>query len=246
MAKIILVTGTDTGIGKTIVTASILQELLKTKRSVGIIKPIETGCTEGKAGELFPEDGSLYAQITGEPVESIVPFRLRSAVGPVIACDAEKRTITKAEVLDPIRKAAGNKELLFVEGAGGLLVSIVRGFTFADLALELGASVVVVVASRLGAGNHAALTFEALRARRIPILGYILNELYGDGSSEEKLPGVATPLATNRALLREIAEQYEVPLLGIFPQLDASNRNSRALSSRAAESSAEEIAKKFA
>lgn len=179
------------------VTASFARTLLDTGVNVKVMKPVETGCAPD------PVDAILLREAVSErqTLDEICPFRFETPVAPVVAARLEEKKISAAEVKAAVLACAKYADVLLVEGAGGLLVEISDGYSFADLAKEIGAEVLVVVGSRLGALNHAALTFEVLRARKIPVLGYVLNELSGN----EDLA-----VSTNREELVKIAARYEI------------------------------------
>ncbi|MBP9839234.1 MAG: dethiobiotin synthase, partial [Proteobacteria bacterium] len=164
--NIIFITGTDTGVGKTLITSLLLQQLLADGLNVTAVKPIETGCKKSK-GELIPADGKVYQKLLHEKIELIVPYRYQLAVAPIVAAKKEKRTISIEKIKKLILEKAKNHSLVLVEGAGGLLVPITEDYSFADLAKDLQAKCLVVVGSRLGAINQALLTFEVLKNRKI-------------------------------------------------------------------------------
>ena len=180
--RIVLVTGTDTGIGKTFVTAAIAAALHARGIRVGVAKPVETGCRE-VAGEPYAEDAATLVAAAGidAPIGRVCAYRLPDPLAPALAAARAGTRIDVTHVVDVVRALAADAELLLVEGAGGLLVPLTDDHTFADLARAVGATVLVVVGSRLGALNHAVLTFEALAARTLPVAGYVLNRVAPPG-----------------------------------------------------------------
>jgi dethiobiotin synthetase len=204
--SILFVTGTDTGIGKTMVTTALAATLAARGRRVGVVKPVETGCRSGDDG-LVPEDALTLAAAARDPapLESVCPYRLPDPLAPALAAERAGVTIDVEGLATHLRRRAATVDVLLVEGAGGLLVPLTRHESFADLALRLGARVLVVVGSRLGAINHALLTFEVLTRRGIALAGYVVNRL---GPSDDLVVG------TNEDLLRSLTA---VPCLGTLP-----------------------------
>lgn len=185
----LLVTGTDTGIGKTVVTAAIAAALAARGLRVAVAKPAETGCAPD------PEDALALRAAAGDPssIAAICPWTLPEPLAPALAAERAGVRIDVEGLVDDLRERTAASDVLLIEGAGGLLVPLRDTTTFADLAARLPARVVVVVGSRLGAINHALLTLEVLERRGIAIAGYVMNELAPPGD---------LVVATNDALLR--------------------------------------------
>jgi dethiobiotin synthetase len=198
----LLVTGTDTGIGKTFVTAGIAAALSARGVRVGVAKPVETGCRLVD-GELYPEDAAtlVAAAAAGGPLARVCPYRFPDPLAPSIAAARAGSSVDVDALCTTLDALASDADVLLVEGAGGLLVPITERFSYADLARRLDARVLVVVGSRLGALNHALLTLEALAARGIRICGYVLNRLVppGDHAADTNAAALAR-VATVRAL----------------------------------------------
>jgi len=210
--SILLVTGTDTGVGKTLVTAAIAAALAARGTRIGVAKPAETGC-HFRRGVLYPEDAATLAAAAGTPesLDVVCQHRFAEPLAPALAAERAGSTIDLDVLVAALRRRAAELDLLLVEGAGGLLVPLTRSATYADLAATLAAPVLLVIGSRLGAINHALLTLAALEARALPARGYVLNHLNNDAD-------LATE--TNGPLLRALTP---VPCLGELPWLaDAS------------------------
>ena len=203
-APILLITGTDTGVGKTTVACGLIDQLVRSGLAVDVCKPVETGCKRDSSGRLAAEDGIrlLKASRTGSSLDQVVPYRFELPVAPTVAAAAAGAKIDLGLLITQLQLRRSKCDLLVVEGAGGLLVPIAGQATFADLALQLGAAVLVVVGSKLGAINHAALTCSVLQARKIELLGYVLNECYpsADGQSDA--------VATNRGEIKRVLAEY--------------------------------------
>jgi dethiobiotin synthetase len=188
MAKAgIFVSGTDTGVGKTVVSAG----LLGLARSKGLkawgIKPIETGCEE-RSGTLFPEDGALLRSASGNAIslELCAPFRFPLPASPYRAAASAGSTIGISELVNHIHKVADGADFILAEGAGGLMVPINASEMMIDFARKLGYPVLLVARTRLGTVNHTLLSVEALSNRNIPLAGIILSQSGAETGPEEK------------------------------------------------------------
>ncbi len=214
-SKRIFITGTDTGVGKTLVTALICRALQHLQVPFRVMKPIETGCSADANGILLPADGMLLQKAagSGQSIDEITPFKFSAPVAPLIAAKQESRPLLPQEVAEKIKQNCSPHELLIWEGAGGLLVPIAEDYTFADLALDINSACLLVVGSRLGAINHALLSMEVLQQRGIPLIGYVLNDLFGN--KQEDTPAKST----NRELLRHCARKYQAEEICCLPYL---------------------------
>jgi len=168
----LLVTGTDTGIGKTFVACALAHALRARGRTVAVMKPVETGVVSE------PEDALRLREAAADraPLEDICPYRLHAPLAPAVAARAEGVTIDLGRLETLIRRRQAAADVLLVEGAGGLLVPIRDGITYADLAARLGLPVLVVAANRLGTINHCALTARAAAAAGLTVLGFVLSQ----------------------------------------------------------------------
>jgi len=212
----ILVTGTDTGVGKTMVTCAIASELTRKDISVGVYKPVETGCSH-EHGRLFGADARrLRAAAGGRQSEaSLAGYLFELAAAPLAAARNAGGVVDPSRLEEDIRAIDAAHDITLVEGAGGLLVPIAERFTYLDLARRLSLPVVVVVGSRLGCVNHALLTLTVLTNAGVPCVGYVLNRAAPRAED--------TPTAeSNRDL---IAEFSHVPCLGIFPHVAPARRD---------------------
>jgi dethiobiotin synthetase len=191
----LVVSGTDTGVGKTEVACALIRLFREAGRKVIGLKPVETGCRE-EAGELVAKDALRLRQAAGvdEPLERIVPYRLRPALAPAEAAKQEGVIITIDRIFQTFDFFAGRYDLIVVESAGGLLVPINDNFLFADLLPNFVLPVLLVAPNRLGAINHTLLSLEALQSRKVPVLGVVLNQLS---------PEPDASAATNAAAIRQ-------------------------------------------
>ncbi|KAB2343350.1 dethiobiotin synthase [Actinomadura rudentiformis] len=170
--SVLVVTGTCTGVGKTIVTAALAALAAARGTPVAVVKPGQTGAGPGEPGDL-DEVRRLAA------IDDVHEFgRFPDPLSPAAAARrAGMPPISLPEVVDQVRELSESRRLVLVEGAGGLLVRYDdEGATVADLARWLGAAVVVVVRPGLGTLNHTALTLEAMAHRGIQLAGVVIGE----------------------------------------------------------------------
>ena len=189
-----LVTGTDTGVGKTVVAAGLVLALrAKGRRAVGF-KPVETGVSPGAT-----TDAALLARASGEDEPLARPvLSLPEALAPAVAASRAGLSVDPQEIEARIRALRERHESIVVEGAGGVAVPLAWGYTILDLARHLRLPAVVVARAGLGTLNHVWLTVEALVARDIPITAVVLNGL----SSPPDLAEATNPASLGRLLPR--------------------------------------------
>ncbi|MES2524532.1 MAG: dethiobiotin synthase [Gemmatimonadota bacterium] len=206
------VTGTDTGIGKTVVTAALAARARELGLRVAAMKPIESGVEphESTSGEYHSDVERLHAATGG--TDSIAQMRLYSLVEPLAPMMAARRagvTIDQA-ILDAAHEAlSADRDLLLVEGAGGLLVPITVETTFLDLFGRWACELIVVAGNRLGVLNHVLLTVRAAESAGVPVRAIVLTS-YSSGE-----PTIAQ--ATNYDALRLLLPGYA---LYRFPWVD--------------------------
>lgn len=196
--SVVVITGTDTGVGKTIATAALACHARLAGVDVAVCKPVQTGTVDGD------DDLAEVARLSG--VTALTPgWTYPEPLAPVTAAhNAGLALPTRAELLGLVTGTDRPGRLTLVEGAGGLLVELgANGVTLRDLAAELDASVLVVARAGLGTLNHTALTVEALAGQRIPCAGVVIGSWPSD-------PGVAE--TSNRQMLDAIA-----PVRAVLP-----------------------------
>jgi dethiobiotin synthetase len=205
--KALFITGTDTGVGKTHIGASLSAFLSIAKGyNVGVMKPFESGLAKRDKDSL-PWDAICLKEASGsaDDLDMISPYTFAAPLAPEVAARVAGVSVDM-EVLDKIyRTILGSHDVVVVEGAGGILVPITDHFFYLDLMKRWKAPVIVV--SRLGLGtiNHTLLTCRYLRSQDVPVVGVILNDTDGAGDLAAR---------TNPEVLKYY---LEVPLLGIFP-----------------------------
>ncbi|MBI2883002.1 MAG: dethiobiotin synthase [Candidatus Methylomirabilis oxyfera] len=208
----LFVTGTDTGVGKTLITAGLAHALRALRIDTGVMKPVETGCPS-RDGRLRPLDALALREATGsrDALDLINPYRFREPLAPLVAAERSQRSIDVERLLKCFDRLADRHTVMLVEGAGGLLVPITEKVSLLDLAVRLQLSLLVVIGSRLGALNHARLTVDAALAARVPVAGAIVNR-----GTAERSPARTTNLSVLRRLL-------PIPVLGEIPHLSGLN-----------------------
>ena len=190
------VTGTDTGVGKTVASAALCRAEREAGRTVLYAKPVQTGLGPGEAG-----DAAFVAAVAGVPV--VECLRFSDPLAPAVAAERAGVVIDVDALLADLAKAGDGFVRVVVEGAGGLLVPLWGDLTMADLAGALGAGLVIATRPALGTLNHTALTLEAARTRNLPVDGLIV-------SGWPDAPGVTEE--TNLERLSAMA-----PVLGLLP-----------------------------
>jgi dethiobiotin synthetase len=203
-------TGTDTGVGKTFVAASLAAYLRERGYRVGVMKPVETGCREMN-GTLIASDALSLKAASGcaEPIERICPYRFPESLAPSIAAERAAQKIDVDHLLATYGEIAAESDVTLVEGAGGLMVPLLPSYTFADFARVLKLPLVVIAANRLGVINHLLLTVEHASCKGLIMLGYVLNRISNDTSLAAE---------TNREVLSGLTG---VPCLGELPFSEA-------------------------
>jgi dethiobiotin synthetase len=199
----LLVTGTDTNVGKTFVSCAVIAALRARGRRVAVMKPIETGVT------AQPEDALALRAAAADPapLDAVCPIRLRAPLAPSVAARLEGRTIDPEDLARRILARMNDADLLLVEGAGGLLVPIAGTFTMADLARRCVLPLLVVAANRLGTVNHTALTARVAASLGLTMRGFVLSQ--------------PQPVTDESALSNadEIAALTGLRCLGVLPHL---------------------------
>lgn len=197
--SILVVTGTNTGVGKTIATAALAARAVGAGQRVLVVKPAQTGSIDGDS------DAREIHRLTGAEVQEWTV--LREPLAPDTAARLEGIEIPPvSEYADRIRALEPAYDLVIVEGAGGLLVRLdSEGGTILDIAEQTGAQVVVVCAAGLGTLNHSELTVQAVRGRGIEPAGLIIGAMPAEPGLAERLNREDLPRITGVPIIAEIA-----------------------------------------
>ena len=200
--KGLFVAGTDTNVGKTILTGAIAAYLKKNKIQVGVMKPIESGSLERSDALFLKKMASV-----DDPLDLINPYFFEAPLAPAIAAQLEKKEILLDRIFNSFQKLFTFHSLLLVEGAGGLFVPLTKEKTILDLIQLLQLPVLLVARAGLGTINHTLLSIEALKTRKVQIAGVILNH--------------TTPEAdlSSRYNFETLKEWTDIPIWGEFPYL---------------------------
>lgn len=170
------ITGTDTAVGKTVVTAALALCLRQHGHRVAVMKPIETGCLQGQ--DLRSDGGRLRALMnTTATLDQTGPYRFPLPLAPLAAAREVGVSIEADRITTALDRLAIDHDCVVVEGVGGLMVPLSEEMDVRELIAILGLPAVVVGRTALGGVNHALLTLEALRQRAIPLIGIVLNQL---------------------------------------------------------------------
>lgn len=158
------VTGTDTGVGKTFMTAALARRGRAIGQRVFAFKPVETGC-ERVGGQLVGADQELIAEAAGDWQRGELRgvYRFVKPAAPLVSAEAEGASIDLHRILHTLERGAANADLVLVEGAGGWRVPITETLDMGGLAMQVGLPVVIIARATLGTINHTLLTVEAVR-----------------------------------------------------------------------------------
>ncbi len=208
MSHGIFITGTDTGVGKTLVAAALALHLKKRGFSVGVMKPIETGTLAGKDSR---SDAARLQSIieSEETLGAICPYSFEMPVAPLTAAQLSDQSINPGTIRKIYQLLSRRYECMVVEGVGGVHVPITQSDNVMDLVKRLRLPVVIVGRSGLGGINHALLTIDALRRKKIHMISLVLNRTEPVRS--------ALARAQERSTVEILRKQAGVPVLGPLP-----------------------------
>ncbi len=209
--SILLIAGTDTGVGKTWTGCALAYALRLSYRRVVAVKPIETGCA-GPPSET--EDGVALARATGQADPPHALLRFRDAVAPSEAADREGRRIEFDDLIHRIREYAACAEIVLVEGAGGLLSPLTWERNAVDLAQALDARILLVAVDQLGTISHTLMALKLLELNHVELVGVVLTAPYEPDASTgsnaaaiARLSGCSRILCAPRTIDPDISSQ---------------------------------------
>ena len=209
MASGIFITGTDTGVGKTVVGAGLALALRSRGMKVGVMKPVATGCY-GTDRQLISQD-AVYLFEAGEneyaPLTS--PCRYRNPLTPHVAAVLEKKEVNLKQIRRAYQELQKYYDYLIVEGIGGLLVPIAKDYFVANLIREFRLPILIVARGGLGTINHTLLTVDAAVVRGFEICGIIFNRISAVNYSIAEI--------TNPKVIHDLTH---IPVLGSLPEMD--------------------------
>jgi dethiobiotin synthetase len=198
------ITGTDTGVGKTLVSCALLHAFAAQGKQVAGFKPVASGCDEHEHND----DAKALRAASGVPVTygQVNPYCFRHAIAPHLAARHSGVRIELSRILTSYHELSAQTDEVIVEGVGGFLVPLNDKQNSADLARELDLPVILVVGMRLGCLNHALLTLKAITDNQLECAGWVANVL------DENMPALQENIETLR-------DYISAPLLGIVPQM---------------------------
>ena len=204
------ITGTDTGVGKTFVTAALIHDLQQRGMRVAPMKPVAAGTVEIR-GARMNEDVALLQEISRQryALADVNPYCLATPIAPHIAAIREQVVIDIALISQAFSRLSANADTVLVEGAGGFLVPLSATQSMAEIPQALNLEVILVVGMRLGCLNHALLSAEAIRARGLSLAGWVANAI------------TAAPMAAQADNFATLGARVGAPCLGNIPYIDA-------------------------
>ncbi|PXX89780.1 dethiobiotin synthase [Marinobacter vulgaris] len=208
--KSYFVTGTDTGVGKTMVSAAILEAAASLGKRTLAMKPVASGCDETPEG-LRNEDALILMKAMSEPLgyDQVNPIALKPAIAPHVAAAQAGRTVTAQRLVGFCRGLQMRpSDLLLVEGAGGWRVPLNDRETYAAMPVALQMPVILVVPLKLGCINHALLTVEAIRRDGLTVAGWVANR-----------PGPEI-MTCEQETLDYLVNHLAAPCMGVLPWLE--------------------------
>ena len=196
----LFITATDTGAGKTFVTAGIARLWRRELRSFRVCKPVATGAVNG-----WSEDTRLLAEAAGDSdLHAITPYTFAAPAAPPVSARLAGVSLRLEDLVAAVRHRAEESAVL-VEGVGGLLCPLTERATVADLAVELNLPLIVVARRSLGTLNHTLLTIEAAQRRNLHVAGVVV-------TATTPVRGVA-----EETVVEELQRRLDVPLLAVLP-----------------------------
>ena len=208
----VFISGTDTGVGKTIVAAAIALSLRKAGLRVAVLKPVTSGAILSD-GRLVSEDAELlrWASACTASDRDIAPYLLREPLAPSVSAACEGVIIELFLIREAFERLSASHDFIIVEGAGGLLVPLAKNLLVADLVEDLSLPLLIVARPNLGTVNHTLMTCECARSRGIEVLGVVIN-------GQAAQPDMAEEYAA-----RVISEYATVPVLAVLPRCSEAN-----------------------
>lgn len=202
-----LITGTDTDIGKTVVTAGIASVLNEAGNKVCVYKPLQSGCLTSHTNELIAPD-LAFVNLISPKVTTKTSYKFIEPVAPSLAAEINNVQVDINKIKSEYENLAKLHEYVILEGAGGLMTPIYESFTYRDLAKFLNLPILIVARPDLGTINHTLLTIEAAKNLNIEILGVIISK-YPVGTDDLAIK--TAPLIINKI--------SGIKILGLLPKI---------------------------
>lgn len=201
------VTGTDTEVGKTLVSGALILKLRELGRNAIGFKPVVAGTYQGQNGEYINEDIETLRVASNLPqTQSICPFVLDTPAAPHIVANANGIELNVNKLLESFTGIQNENDFVVVEGAGGFIVPLNDHESLADFAQKIDLPIIVVVGMKLGCLNHTLLTIEAIKTRKMKIAGWVANAL-------------AQEMSLLNENIQSLQDRIDAPFLGMIPTL---------------------------
>lgn len=201
------VTGTDTEVGKTLVSGALILKLRELGRNAIGFKPVVAGTYQGQNGEYINEDIETLRVASNLPqTQSICPFVLDTPAAPHIVAKANGIELNVNKLLESFTGIQNENDFVVVEGAGGFIVPLNDHESLADFAQKIDLPIIVVVGMKLGCLNHTLLTIEAIKTRKMKIAGWVANAL-------------AQEMSLLNKNIQSLQDRIDAPFLGMIPTL---------------------------
>ena len=217
MQRKFFVTGTDTGVGKTVISTALLAAANKHGLTTAAVKPVAAGCRQTAKGLRNDDALALQAIITQSlPYQQVNPIAVEPAIAPHIALQQAKQTVTIDDLITHCQTVLiMGAEFVVIEGAGGWRVPLNGAETLADLPKKMRLPTILIVGMRLGCLNHTLLTVEAMQRDGIEIIGWVANQI------EPEMPFY-------RENVTSLKERLRIPCLGEVPFMRSPTPNAAA------------------
>jgi dethiobiotin synthetase len=222
MTKGFFITGTDTGVGKTVIVAALVKSIGLLGYSVCGMKPIETGCKKSEfrvqssrlkvqKEKLIPSDGMFLREIAGmdDSIDLVTPITFENPLAPMVASDIEGIPVDIDKIHKAYKELSKKYDVVIIEGIGGLLVPVRKDYFVLDLARDFRLPLIVVSRPGLGTLNHTMLTVNYAIKEDLNVAGIIINYT--------RPPKDTIDEETNPEVIKQISP---IPLIGIFPYLE--------------------------
>jgi dethiobiotin synthetase len=172
----LFITGTDTGVGKTLIAGCLARILLDKGLKVGVFKPIATGCHRSWEGLVSSDTEFLsYCANSELPLSTITPIGYTTPAAPIVSAAHDGPPMDFSKIATAYKHVCQNCDIIVVEGIGGARVPLTPEFDLLDLAVEFSLPVVIVARPNLGTINHTLMTVDCIRAAQLKIAGIIIN-----------------------------------------------------------------------
>lgn len=205
--KSFFITGTDTNVGKTYVTAGLAVTLRKMGIDVGIMKPFAAGSPQNKGFKSEDVDILSKAAQVSDPENLLNPQFFKMEASPYSASKNLKIVVKLDSVLTAFKKLSKNHSMLLVEGMGGIMTPILKNYFVSNLIKEMKLDAIIVIRTRVGTINHTLMTCKMCKKYKIPIKGIIINNFDTDGYQL-------------KTLKRDLKSLTRVPILGTIPYIE--------------------------